>query len=116
MNMVKSKHIRSGGERFLTSMRQVLDAQNLPAPEAIYARHMELTAMDDAALRMAFGPHAAALANGAHGDSLLSKADFQAVLQNGAYVQQLGREDLISELMKLYMKERLGIRDLALQP
>jgi hypothetical protein len=116
MNMVQVKHIRSGGERFLASMRQVLEAQNLPAPEAIYARHTELAAMDDAALRAAFMPHATALANSAGDDSLLSKADFQAVLQNDAYAQQLGREDLISELMKLYMKERLGMRDLALKP
>ena len=116
MNMVKSSHIRSGGERFLSSMRQVLDAQNLPAPDAIYARHTELTAMDDATLRAAFGPHAAALAHNAQGDSVLANSDFQAVLKDGAYAQQLGRQDLISELMKLYMKERLGMRDLALQP
>jgi hypothetical protein len=116
MNMVKTKHIRSGGERFLASMRQVLDAQNLPAPEAIYARHAALTSMDDAALRTAFEPHSTALANGAQGDSVLSRPDFQAVLKDGAYARQLGRQDLISELMKLYMKERLGVRELALKP
>jgi hypothetical protein len=116
MNMVKSKHIRAGGERFLLSMRQVLDARNLPKPEAIYARHNELAAMDDAALRAAFEPHASALANGAHGDSVLANPDFQAVLKDGAYARQLGRRDLISELMKLYMKERLGMRDPALKP
>jgi hypothetical protein len=116
MNMVKSTHIRSGGERFLSSMRQVLDARNLPKPEEIYARHNELTALDDAALRAAFGPHSSALADSASGDSVLSHADFQAVLKDGAYAQRLGREDLISELMKLYMKERLGMRNLALKP
>jgi hypothetical protein len=116
MNMVKSKHIRSGGERFLASMRQVLDTQGLPAPEAISARHAELAAMDDAALRTAFEPHAAALANAARGDSLLSQADFQSLLQAGAYARQLRREDLISELMKLYMKERLGMSTPALKP
>jgi len=116
MNMVKSKHIRSGGERFLTSMRQVLDAQNLPEPAAIYERHHALASMDDAALRTAFEPHAAALASSARNDSVLAGADFQAVLKDGAYAQQLGRADLISELMKLYMKERLGIRDPALKP
>jgi len=116
MNMVKSKHIRSGGERFLTNMRQVLDAPKLPEPEAIYARHKELAAMDDAALRTAFEPHATALANAAHGNSLLANADFQAVLKDGAYVRQIGREELISELMKLYMKERLGMPNLALKP
>ncbi|MDR0466490.1 MAG: hypothetical protein LBH94_03935 [Deltaproteobacteria bacterium] len=110
MNVVKGKHIRSGGERFFTSMRQVLDARNLPAPEAIYARHAELKGMDDAALRAAFAPQAEALASGAKGSSILSGADFQAVLQDGAYVRQLGREDIISELMKLFMKERLGLR------
>jgi len=116
MNMVNSKHIRSGGKRFLTNMRQVLDAPKLPEPEAIYARHKELAAMDDAALRTAFEPQAAALAKAAHGDSLLSSADFQAVLKDGAYARQLGRECLISELMKLYMKARLGMPNLALKP
>ena len=116
MNMVQSKHIRSGSERFLSSKRQVLDAQNLPEPEAIYARHAELTAMDDAGLRAAFEPHAAALANSARGDSLLSSADFQTVLKDDAYARLLTREELISELMKLYMKERLGMRDPALKP
>ena len=116
MNMVKSKHIRTGGERFLTSMRQVLDSRNLPDPEAIYARHAALTAMDDAALRAAFEPHAASLANSAQGDRLLATPDFQDVLKDGAYAGRLGRLDLISELMKLYMKERLGMRDLAPRP
>ena len=116
MNMVKSKHIRAGGERFLASMRQVLDARGLPEPEAIYARHAALASMDDDALRAAFGPHAAALASGAPGDSVLSTPDFQAVLQDGAYARQLGRLDLISELMKLYLKECLGMRDLAHKP
>ena len=115
MNMVKSKHIRTGGERFLANMRQVLDAHNLPEPEAIYAQRAELAAMDDAALRTAFGPQSDALANSAHGDSVLSGPDFQAVLKDGAYAQQLGREELISELLKLYMKKRLGMRNLALQ-
>ncbi|MCL2124106.1 MAG: hypothetical protein FWH34_08430, partial [Desulfovibrionaceae bacterium] len=115
MNMVKSRHIRSGGERFLANMRQVLDSQNLPEPDDIYARHNELAGMDDAALRTAFEPHAAALANSAQGDSVLSGSDFRAVLKDGAYARQLRREELISELMKLYMKERLGIRDPALQ-
>jgi len=116
MNMVQSKHIRAGGERFLANMRQVLDAPKLPEPEAIYARHKELAAMDDAALHAAFEPHAAALASAAQGDSLLSHADFRAVLQDGAYARQLGREDLISELMKLFMKERLGMSNPALTP
>jgi hypothetical protein len=72
--------------------------------------------MDDAALRAAFEPHSTALAQSAQGDSVLSRPDFQAVLQDGAYALQLGRQDLISELMKLYMKERLGMRELALKP
>jgi hypothetical protein len=32
------------------------------------------------------------------------------VLKEGGYPAELGREDMISELMKLYMKERLGMR------
>jgi hypothetical protein len=116
MNMVQSKHIRSGGERFLAAVRQVLDARGLPAPEAIYARHAELAAMDDAALRTAFEPQSAALASAARSNSLLSQADFQSVLQDGAYARQLGREDLISELIKLYMKECLGMSKPAPKP
>jgi len=116
MNMVQGRHIRSGGERFLASMRQVLDSPNVPAPEAISARSAALAAMDDATLRAAFEPQAAALERAAQSAGLLSQADFRSVLQDGAYARHLGREELISELMKLYMKEHLGMSTPAPKP
>lgn len=116
LNMVKSKHILAGGRRFLDGMRQVLESAELPKPEEIRARYEKFQAMDDAGLRAAFAPHAASLENRAAGDSLLSSKDFRAALEGGVYPGQLGREDIISELMKLYMKERLGLRAAALMP
>ncbi len=115
INMVKTKHITAGGRRFLAGMRQVLESPSLPKPEEIRACYNRLEAMNDAQLREALTPYAASLAGKAN-DGVLSGGDFQAVLQDGRYPAQLGREDLISELMKLYMKERLGMRTLAQTP
>ena len=107
LNMVKLRHILAGGGRFLDGMAQVLEAPGLPAPEEIRARREALAAMDETQLRAAFAPHAALLAAGS--DGVLSNRDFQDVLKDGGYPATLGREALISELMKLYMKERLGM-------
>jgi hypothetical protein len=110
LNMVKSGHILAGGRRFLDGMCQVLEAPSLPTPEEIREHHNALTAMDDARLRAALAPYAALLEDKAAESALLSNKDFRAVFKDGGYPERLEREDLISELMKLYMKERLGMR------
>ena len=110
MNMVNSKHIRSGGERFLFSMRQVLESPALPAPEEIAEQRKKLDAMSDSELREAFAPHAALLAQAGQNGGDLASGDFKKLFE-GDYAGQLERANLVSELMKLYMKERLGIKD-----
>ena len=111
MNMVKSKHIRSGGERFLFSLRQVLESPRLPAPEEIVAQLRKLEALDEGELRKAFAPQAALLEQAGKNGGDLAGSDFKKLFEGEGYAAQLDREALLGELMKLYMKERLGLKE-----
>ena len=107
MNMVKPKHIASGIQRFLTGFKQVIQSSALPAPEAIVAKRKELNAMSDAQLQEALTPYAQALSTRAD-KKPLSSSVFQPLVKDGNYVTTLTKEERISELMKQYMREKLG--------
>lgn len=108
MNVVQRKHIRSGAERFLSGFRQVLESDRLPPAETIAARSGEYDSMNEDALRTALSDYSVRLAVVARDDSVLSRDDFWKIIKNGAYARHLNREELVSALLKNYMKERLG--------
>lgn len=108
LNVVQRKHIRSGAERFLTSFRQVLESDRLPPAETIAARSGELDRMNEDALRSALADHAMRLAVVGKEDSVLSRDEFWKIIKDGGYVNHLSKEELVSELLKNYMKKSLG--------
>ncbi|MDR2726374.1 MAG: hypothetical protein LBC10_00080, partial [Deltaproteobacteria bacterium] len=108
MNMVKAGHINAGINRYLSGLTQILGSDQRPTAEAIAMHTKALQAMSDDELTAALAPYCEKL-------TLLAKAqgleggDFAKVLKNGGYARSLGREDRISELLKLYMKNQLGM-------
>ncbi len=108
LNVVQRKHIRSGAERFLAGFRQVLESDRLPPAETIAARTGEFDSMNEDALRTALADYSVRLAVVAKDDSILSRDDFWKIIKDGAYASHLSREELVSALLKHYMKERLG--------
>lgn len=108
LNVVQRKHIRSGAERFLSGFRQVLESDRLPPAETIAARTDEFDRMNGDALRAALADYSVRLAVVARDDSILSRDDFWKIIKDGAYASHLSREELVSALLKNYMKERLG--------
>lgn len=108
LNVVQRKHIRSGAERFLSGFRQVLESDRLPPAEAIAARTDEFDRMNQDALRTALADYSVRLAVVAKEDSVLSRDDFWKIIKDGAYANHLSREELVSALLKNFMKERLG--------
>lgn len=107
MNMVKASHIADGSKRFVEGMRQVLESPRLPGAESIAAHARQLRGMDAAALRKALGPYDAGLAAQA-GKGSLSSSDFKKLVQEGSYTQGLDQQEMGSELLKQFMKEKLG--------
>lgn len=108
LNVVQRKHIRSGAERFLSGFRQVLESDKLPPAETIAARTGEFDNMNEDALRSALADYSVRLAVVGKDDAILSRDDFWKIIKDGAYAHHLSREELVSALLKNYMKERLG--------
>jgi hypothetical protein len=108
MNVVNTGHINAGVTRYLDGLTQVLASPRRPSPEDIAARMQALQAMSDNELLDALQPYGRQLA--ALAESLdVNGADFNAVLQNGAYARAMPRGERISELIKLYVKQQIGI-------
>ncbi len=105
-NVVKPTHITAGLKRFAASMRQVLENPGTPAPEAIAAEFAALSGLSDAELRARLSGYAQYLSK--QPDKLLKEKAFAKVLADGAYADTLNRDNLIAELMKLYMRGQLG--------
>lgn len=105
-NVVKPTHITAGLKRFAASMRQVLENPGTPAPEAIAAEFAALSGLSDAELRARLSGYAQYLSK--QPDKLLKEKAFARVLADGAYADTLNRDNLIAELMKLYMRGQLG--------
>ncbi len=108
MNVVKPSHLRDGVDRFFGSLHTVLESPRRPSPQAVAACRAELEALDDAALRQRLKGLAEHLAARSKEDSLLSQKDFQSVLSGGNYAASLTRRQMISELLKLYLRKQLG--------
>lgn len=106
-NVVKPSHITAGLRRFTSGLRQVTESPRCPSPQDIAARFAAFKGMDEAALRAQLQPLSAHLA-AQDADPLDDKA-FRAVLGDNAYAGTLKREDAIAELMKLYMRQALGM-------
>lgn len=108
MNVVNSGHISAGLDRYMIGLSQVLTAAKRPSVDSIAAKVKSLRAMSDEQLTEALKPYSeqiAALAT----QNKVSGGDFAKVLDNGAYAASMHRDDRIAELLKLYMKEQLGI-------
>lgn len=109
MNVVKTEHINAGIDRYVDGLVQVFGSERRPKPEAIVARYKELKAMSDDDLLAALKPYGEQIAQLAKAQSV-DGGDFDKVLKDGAYAASMKREDRIAELLKLYMKQQLGIK------
>ena len=108
-NVIKKGHLMDGVERYITSLREVTESPKALSPEVIKSRLRELKAMDDAALRAALQPLADALEReSTRSGSPLKEEDFQDLLKDGGYVNTLSRQQMITELLRLFVRERLG--------
>lgn len=108
-NMVKKKHILEGVERFVLGLSTVLESPKAPTPQDIKKRLADLKGMDDNALRKALAGSAQDFERQSQDrKSPLSDDTFRTVLKDGNYAASLSREQMINELLRLFMRERLG--------
>jgi hypothetical protein len=106
--MVKKYHIINGISRYIEGMRAVFGSPVRPAPEDIIAQANKLAAQSDDELAAALSGQVNVLKRLTAKDKLFAEKDFKAVLLDRDYAQTLNREERIAELIRLYVKERIG--------
>ncbi|MEG2139650.1 MAG: hypothetical protein RRY20_02540 [Bilophila sp.] len=116
MNVVKRSHITAGLTRFTSGLRQVLESPKAPSASDLAARFAELRGLKDSQLQAQLSDFGKYLETLGTGDSIISGKEFQTVLKGGGYAATLGRNEAISELMKLYVREKLGTLPTTLAP
>ncbi|MEG2171917.1 MAG: hypothetical protein RRY29_01505 [Desulfovibrionaceae bacterium] len=107
MNMVKSKHIYEGSQRYLNGLRQILESPTRPSAENIAAKYREFKNMHSEQLRAQLVPFSTALAPWGEGKSDISSKDFKKLLGSGQYVPTLSTRQMSSELLKQFLKHTL---------
>lgn len=106
MNMVKSKHIYEGSQRYLNGLRQILESPTRPSAETIAAKYTEFKNMQDEQLRAQLSSFSTALTPWGTEKSDISK-DFKKILGNQEYVPSLTSRQMSSELLKQFLKKKL---------
>ena len=109
MNVVKREHVIGGLKRYAEGFKTVLESPKRPTPEAIKAHLAQLKALDDATLRARLAPLAAQLNTKETEVKDLREKSFQEVIKDGTYPASLNRNQLINELMKLFVRGQLGL-------
>lgn len=106
MNMVKEKHILGGVQRYVSTLKEILESPQLPPRRELERLVAGVHEKPEGELRDVVIPYFKALCS--QGDSMVRKRIFANDLKSGAYVARLGREELERIVLLEYLKCRLG--------
>ena len=108
MNMVKTNHLTAGVNRYLEGLHQMMGSAKRPSPESlvqIAAKYAAMSNEEQIAALADFSRNMEALAAAVD----VTDGDFQKVLTDGAYAASMSREDREAELIRLFVKQQLGL-------
>lgn len=107
INVVKRKHIIAGADRTYSGMQNVFlgDKTTLPALEKMVGA---VRGYDRATLLQKTAAYCKALAELSKKDEILSTDDFQEILQDGKYGENMADDNLRSLLISIELKRLLG--------
>jgi len=107
-NMVESHHIRKGMVRQSSQFKALLESDKLPAAITLERVYQSLSRIDEATLRKKAAVVAHYMRDKARRDDALRKKKAIAELDPEAYVANMDKHQLISELMREFVKYSLG--------
>lgn len=108
LNVVQPAHILSGAARCLVTFKQLMESAKLPAAEDIVATRRALAAKTEQELRASLLGYSTQLAAIGQSDSILSRDEFWKLIKDGGYAQTLSQPEMLSTLMKNFIKQRIG--------
>jgi hypothetical protein len=106
--MVRSGHIRKGLERQSGEFKALLESRRLPSADTLEEICRLLEGTDPAMLRSEVAKVVQHLRQRAEEDPALRKKDWVSLLQDPAYVDGMNRHQLVSVLIKEYIKLEMG--------
>ena len=106
MNMVKEQHILGGVERYVSTLREILESPQLPPRKELEQMVARVRGQSEAELRETVQPYFQALCS--LDDPIVRKRVFAGKLKNGAYAAGLKRDELERIVLLEYLKCRLG--------
>lgn len=109
LNVVKRSHIISGTRRFLDGFRRIIEDSNLPPAEDIAQQMRHFESAPEAELVASLQPFCRKVELVAAKDDVLSRSEFQKLIKDAGYADHLNKDELINDLMKQFIKSRLGI-------
>ncbi|MBR9982537.1 MAG: hypothetical protein KFF50_16010 [Desulfatitalea sp.] len=107
-NMVDTHHIRNGLERYAVQFKAMMTSPDMPAPESLEHLHHALAQTDEGVLRATAYDvirHIHSLAQ--QGESARERRTAEGV-DPRAYVDGLSRDELVTVIMREFVKHRLG--------
>lgn len=108
MNMVRDHHIISGAERSFKGLTEFMDSPKRPAPEAVASYVASLESVDVNTLRERFRPYSVKVEEAAATVSALKTDDFQKVIKNAGYGDNMTKDEIVSALAINFIKRQLG--------
>lgn len=108
LNMVLSSHIRNGLERYADQFKGLLESQKMPDAAAIEQVYSTLFNADKTVLRKEVFKITEHIRLKAEEDSTLRKKGLVEALEQPSYVNDMNRHQLISMLVKEYIKLQMG--------
>ncbi len=109
LNVVKSKHIRSGAERSFNCMKSILESPRRPPADAISTEVRRLYGLSEDNLRAELAPYCQAAEAKSKDYDVPARSEFQSLLKDGGYCKSLSRQEMIAQLLVSYMKRSLGL-------
>jgi hypothetical protein len=106
INMVKSSHILKGIKRFAEDFRSVLESPALPEPQVLSAEYKKITTRDEDALRQEVSGYLQELKDSR--SEKLCGNPIKSMVTSGAYLEQMGRSEMVRILLLEYLKKQLG--------
>ncbi|MDD6088886.1 MAG: hypothetical protein PUB69_06215 [Desulfovibrionaceae bacterium] len=117
INVVKESHIAGGVQRFFTCMQQALESPKFPNASQIIRKRATLMETDSQELIKRFAVFADYLKKQSTSDSTLKQKVFQDLLQDPqGYGSHMKKEEIVADLMKLYIRDCIGILPAELKP
>ena len=91
----------------------MIESPLLPSPEEIADYTAWVRAMPEEQLRALLVPLARAMERYSEDDPVLSREEFRNVTARGGYLSRLNREEMESELLRIYLKEKIRPKESA---